>query len=43
MVLQDNLLVRSERQIPRRTESAGLRELKMLVDFAFNSRVNPFH
>jgi DNA replication protein DnaC len=41
MVLQDELLVRGERLIARRTKSAGFRELKMLdeFDFGFNSSI----
>jgi DNA replication protein DnaC len=41
LVLQDELLIRRERQIDRRTKVAGFRELKMLdeFDFSFNSSI----
>jgi DNA replication protein DnaC len=41
LVLQDELLVRNERLVARRTKAAGFRELKTLdeFDFAFNSSI----
>src|SRR5690349_1962032 len=36
LVLQDELLVRNERLIARRTKAAGFRELKTLDDFDFS-------
>ena len=41
LLLQDELLVRNERLIARRTKAAGFRELKALdeFDFSFNSSI----
>jgi DNA replication protein DnaC len=41
LVLQDELLVRNERQIGRRTKAAGFRDLRTLdqFDFSFNSSI----
>ena len=36
LILQDELLVRNERQIDRRVKAAGFRELKTLDDFDFS-------
>jgi DNA replication protein DnaC len=42
LILQDELAVRSERQIQRRTKAAAFRELKTLdqFDFSFNPSIN---
>ena len=42
LILQDELLVRDERQINRRVKGAAFRELKPLVefDFAFNPAIS---
>jgi DNA replication protein DnaC len=39
LVLQDELAVRAERLMNRRTKAAAFRELKTLEDFAFNASV----